>query len=86
MGTLGKSSLAARVVSRQPRKPIVIFDRYDSLAIFDVVVKALPPEPRVTERTKWRQKVIEDPSCLAEALESWLSNSLNEKPILLIIR
>jgi hypothetical protein len=43
MGALGKSSLAAaRVVSRTPRQPVVIFERY-ALAIFDKVLTALKP-------------------------------------------
>ncbi len=48
MGALGKSSLAARVLSRIPHRPVLIFERYDALAIFDEVLTALPPAQRLT--------------------------------------
>jgi hypothetical protein len=85
MGTLGKSSLAARVVSRTPRRPVVIVEQYDPLTIFDRVLKALPPARRPTEKSAWRHIVEAQSAYLADALESWLADPLNVKPILLIV-
>ena len=85
MGALGKSSLAARVLSRMRHRPVLIFERYDALAIFDEVLGALAPAQRLTERTAWRETVKADPACLEEALESWLTGPLDASPILLIV-
>jgi len=86
MGALGKSSLAARVHSRMPQhRPVVIFERYDALAIFDEVLAALDPKIQVAEKAQWREAVHADASQLAGALQSWLSDALDAKPILLII-
>jgi tetratricopeptide (TPR) repeat protein len=85
MGALGKSSLAARVASRMRHRPVVIFERYDALAIFDAVAEALDPRERRAERSAWRELVKSDPASLAEALESWLGGPLDAAPILLII-
>src|SRR5271155_3917943 len=74
MGALGKSSLAARVQSRILHHPVVIFERYDALAIFDAVLEALDPTVQSVEKSQWREKVKVDPSELAKALQSWLSN------------
>jgi hypothetical protein len=86
MGALGKSSLAARVQNRMPQhRPVVIFERYDALAIFNEVLEALDARIRLTERAQWREVVKANPTALAEALESWLTGPLNTKPVLLII-
>jgi hypothetical protein len=85
MGALGKSSLAARLASRMRHQPVVIFERYDALAMFDEVLKALAPTQRLAERSAWRETVKADPACLAEALESWLAGPLDANPILLIV-
>jgi tetratricopeptide (TPR) repeat protein len=86
MGALGKSSLAARVQNRMPQHfPVVIFERYDALAILDEISDALDPAARRTERLQWRELVKATPSALADALESWLSGPLDTKPILLIV-
>ncbi len=85
MATIGKSSLASRVKSRTSRRSVVIVDKYDALAIFDKVLKTLPLRQQRAERKAWRDLVQESPVNLTEALEGWLSEALNEKPILLII-
>jgi tetratricopeptide (TPR) repeat protein len=86
MGALGKSSLAARVQSRMPQhRPVVIFERYDALAIFDEVLEALAPDVRRAEKVRWREIVKGDASALADALESWLAGPLDAAPILLIV-
>ena len=47
MGSQGKSSLAARIANRMPRhETVVIFGRYDTLAVFDALKEALPPKLR----------------------------------------
>jgi hypothetical protein len=86
MGALGKSSLASRVQNRMSQHyPVVIFARYDALAILDDVLEALDPTIRQTEKTRWRESVKVHPSALADALESWLSGPLDTKPMLLIV-
>ena len=64
---------------------MLIFERYDALAIFDEVLGALAPAQRLTERSAWRETVKADPACLEEALESWLTGPLDASPILLIV-
>ena len=86
MGALGKSSLAARVQSRMPHHhPVVIFERYDALTIFDQVLQALEFKTQAVEKAQWRDIVKADTTQLAQALQSWLSDPLDAKPILLII-
>ena len=86
MGALGKSSLAARVMSRmQQHAPVVIFERYDALAIFDAILKKLDPGIRDDEERKWRERVKARTSALGLALEDWLSGPLDEQPVLLIV-
>jgi tetratricopeptide (TPR) repeat protein len=85
MGALGKSSLAARVQSRMSQhRPVVIFERYDALAIFDEVLAALDPKIQAAEKAQWREAVKADPPQLVGALQSWLSDPFDTKPILLI--
>ncbi|HUH08332.1 MAG TPA: CHAT domain-containing protein, partial [Egibacteraceae bacterium] len=86
MGALGKSSLAARLATRTPLRPVVIFERYDALAILDRVLEAVePPKARLEARKEWRAVVEEDHGCLAEALEALLADPLDARPILLIV-
>ena len=85
MGAIGKSSAAARVASRLPLKPCVIFEHYDALAICDAVIEVLPPTERREARAVWRAGVVADPENLADALEAWLEGPLDQAPILLII-
>ena len=87
MGALGKSSLAARVTSRmQDYKPVVIFERYDALTIFDALLDALPPALKAGEKSQWREQIGKsDPAPLEYALQAWLSGPLNESPVLLVI-
>jgi hypothetical protein len=63
----------------------VIFERYDALAIYDEVLAALDPKVQATEKAQWREAIHADASQLAGALQSWLSDSLDTKPILLIV-
>ena len=43
MGNLGKSSLAARIANRLPKhQTVVVYERYDALAIFEHLLRALP--------------------------------------------
>jgi hypothetical protein len=86
MGALGKSSLAARAQSRMSQyRAVVIFERYDALAIFDEVLLGLDSEIRDVQEAQWRERVKARPTSLANALESWLASPLDAKPILLII-
>jgi hypothetical protein len=83
IGNLGKSSLAARVANRMPRhQTVVVFGRYDALAILDKLLEALPAEARDTWKQTWRD---ETGSRLADALEAMLEEPFDRKPILLVI-
>jgi hypothetical protein len=43
MGNLGKSSVAARIASRlQRHQTVVVFERYDALAVFDGLLDSVP--------------------------------------------
>ena len=93
MGALGKSSLAARLANRLPRyETVVVFERYDALAIFDAVTAALPERAQADFAITWRDQIKEDASvlqlALVEALEGpfELDDAANRKqPILLVI-
>ncbi len=85
MGALGKSSLAARVETRMPHRTLVLFERYDTLTVFDTLVEALPPQERGEARKTWRARVEADESCLVDALEEWLTGPFSAAPILLIV-
>ena len=85
MGALGKSSLAARVANRVPAEPVVIFERYDALSVFDAVLEAVDARQRREHRDAWREAVKADPGCLAEALESLLEGPCDKAPILLMV-
>ena len=63
MASLGKSSLAARIVSRMgTRKPVVVFKQYDALTVFDRLVEALPTPERAAVRATWRDAVLAEPA------------------------
>jgi hypothetical protein len=50
MGNLGKSSLAARIANRlATHQTVVVYERYDALAIFDQLIAALPGSARGME-------------------------------------
>jgi hypothetical protein len=86
MGKLGKSSLAARVENRMPQHaPVVIFERYDALSIFDALLSKLDPTIQPAQGTTWRDHVKTNPTALKLALQSWLSGSLYTRPVLLIV-
>jgi hypothetical protein len=86
MGALGKSSLAARVENRMPQNaPVVIFERYDALSIFDALLSKLDPTIQPVERTTWREQVKTNPTALNLALQSWLPGPLYTRPVLLIV-
>ncbi len=86
MGALGKSSLAARVMNRMPQHaPVVIFERYDALTIFDALLAALDPKVQTAEKPAWREQVKTDPAALGLTLQSWLEGPLDERPVLLIM-
>lgn len=86
MGSLGKSSLGARIASRMTgHKTVVVFRKYDALTVLDRVVDALPAKERAAVRETWRDAVRSDAAALREALEALLEAPLDAQPILLII-
>lgn len=86
MGNLGKSSLAARIANRMPRhQTVVVYERYDALAVFDQLVEALPASERAGWKESWRLQITDDGTRLADALEEMLEGPLDAKPILLVI-
>jgi len=86
MGNLGKSSLAARIANRMSKhKTSVIYDRYDSLAICDQLLAALPAAQRDVWQNQWREKIKANGTLLANLLEELLTGPLDEQPMLLII-
>ncbi|MBM5817934.1 MAG: CHAT domain-containing protein, partial [Cyanobacteria bacterium K_Offshore_surface_m2_239] len=86
MGDLGKSSLAARIANRLPgHQTVVVYERYDALAIFDQLVSALPGRERIEWNRLWRPAIAERGARLGEALEDLLKGPFDHHPILLII-
>lgn len=86
MGSLGKSSLAARIASRMSgHRTVVVFRRYDALSVLDRLLEAVPPQARMEARDTWREPVLADPGLLAEALEALLEGPLDVAPLLLIV-
>jgi hypothetical protein len=58
MGNLGKSSLAARIANRMPKhETVVVWERYDALAIFERLVTALPGSERAEWERNWLQQI-----------------------------
>ncbi|MDZ7857275.1 CHAT domain-containing protein [Sphaerotilus sp.] len=73
MGNLGKSSVAARVASRLHRhQTVVVFERYDALAVLDGLKDAVPVARRQSFMDEWREAVRQDGGRLADALEALL--------------
>ena len=86
MGNLGKSSLAARVANRTPRhRTVVVYGRYDALAIFEQLLDALPPDERAGCERAWLDQIAHDGAMLGRALEELLEGAFHDRPILLII-
>ncbi len=86
MGNLGKSSLAARIANRTPHlKTVVVFKRYDALALFDQLAAALPARERDPWKQAWGEAVANHPAKLGDALEELWEGAFDEQPILLII-
>lgn len=86
MGNIGKSSLAARIAGRLPRlKPVVIYQDYDALSIFDRLMQAVASARRNDFRHIWRGCIGDRPASLQEAIEDLLDSVFSETPILMII-
>ena len=86
MGNLGKSSLAARVANRMPgHETVVVYERYDSVAVLDRLLAALPPGERSEWDGTWREQVAGKGALLGNALEEMLEGPFHDIPILLII-
>ena len=93
IGSQGKSSLAARIANRMPgHETVVIFERYDALAVFEALRNALPPRLQRDFDQTWREQVTNDASNLHNALLDMLEGpfrttdpATRAKPVLLII-
>ena len=86
MGNLGKSSLAARIANRMPKhRTVVVFERYDALAVFDQLLRALPGSERDRWELEWRERIGARSAALADALEEMLNGPFDTEPVLLVI-
>lgn len=86
MGNIGKSSVAARIANRLPRhRTVVVYERYDALAIFDQLLAALPASQRVGCERMWLDQIANDGAALGRALEELLEGTFDDQPILLVI-
>jgi hypothetical protein len=86
MGNLGKSSLAARIANRMPKhRTVVVYGRYDALAVFDQLVTALPGGERAACVGTWRDQIAGGGAALGAALEEMLEGPFDDRPILLIV-
>jgi AAA ATPase domain len=93
IGSQGKSSLAARIANRMPgHDTVVIFERYDALAVFEALKNTLPPRLQGEFDQTWRQQVINTASTLQSALVDMLEGPFRTadpenrtKPVLLIV-
>ena len=93
IGGVGKSSLAARIANRMPgHDTVVIYERYDALAVFEALRNALPPRLQGEFNQTWRHQVTKDASNLQNALLDMLGGPFRSadperrtKPVLLII-
>ncbi len=93
IGSQGKSSLAARIANRMSgHDTVVIYERYDALAVFEALRNALPPRLQGEFDQTWRQQVTSDASKLQNALLDMLEGPFRcadhekrTKPVLLII-
>jgi tetratricopeptide (TPR) repeat protein len=86
MGNLGKSSLAARIANRMVRhRTVVVFERYDALAVFEQLLAAVPAGERAGWERTWREQIAADAGALGRALEELLEGPFFDRPILLVI-
>ena len=86
MGNIGKSSLAARIANRMPRhRTVVVYGRYDGLALFEQLLSALPAGERAGIERTWREQIGKDGAMVGRALEEMLESTFDEQPILLVI-
>ena len=85
MGAIGKSSLAARIVSRTHLKPVVVFEHYAAVEVFDALTLALPPTLRDQARRNWRDAIGAQANALRDALDDLLHSGFRDEPILLIV-
>ncbi len=86
MGSIGKSSLAARVANRMPdHNTVVIHTRYDAPAIFDRLLAPLPVQDRSRWAALWRHRITPGGEKFGDALKALLTGPFDQKPILLII-
>ncbi len=68
MGSLGKSSLAARIANRMPRhETVVLYERYHALAVFEALLRALPPRLKPEVEGAWREAIARDERALQGA-------------------
>jgi CHAT domain/AAA ATPase domain len=93
IGSQGKSSLAARIANRMPgHDTVVIYERYDALAMFEALRNALPARLQRDFDQTWCEQVTKDASNLQNALLDMLEGpfrttdpATRAKPVLLII-
>jgi hypothetical protein len=93
MGSLGKSSLAALIANRLPRHDaVVLYERYHALAVFEALVRALPPRLKPEVERTWGEAVAHNDGALKDALQDLLEGpfrcedaEIRSRPILLII-
>ena len=62
---------------------VVIYDRYDGLAIFDRLLAALPGSTRRDWEGQWREHIAGNATVLGDALD--MLEPFNKQPILLIV-
>jgi hypothetical protein len=93
LGRQGKSSLAARIANRMPgHDTVVIYERYDALAVFEALRNALPTRLQRDFDQTWREQVTREASNLRNALLDMLEGpfrttdpATRAKPVLLIV-
>jgi len=92
MGRQGKSSLAARLISRSPEfTAVVVFEHYDSLSIVDAITESVSANRDARELLRSRRDELrDDPSQLEYVLIDLLTGPCQQetsvtKPLLLII-
>jgi len=86
MGNLGKSSLAARVAARMHGlTPVVLYERYDALGVFQALLGAVPADQREAIKNRWQEAVGNADANLGPALEAMLEGPLDAHPVLLIV-
>ncbi|MEO5364268.1 MAG: CHAT domain-containing protein, partial [Magnetococcus sp. DMHC-8] len=88
MGCVGKSSLAARIANRlASHQTVLVFEKYDAVAVFDAILDKWPGRHRADLRDAWREKVQhprQGAQHLGDALREILATPL-DNPLLLII-